>query len=291
MRYIPLEKLRVILGEEKFNEWIQLANQHLTNLQSLSKQERSEYFRKHGDWTENYIYTALSKLSHHKCWYSEAPDNSTGWDIDHFRPKNRAKHLDGSILLEEGYWWLGYDLNNYRLCGSLVNRRWRDKFNPEEEVTGKGDYFPLKIEECTPVQPNGDLDYEIPYLLDPTVFHDTTLLAFDENGEPFPTHPEGTFEYTRVLISIEYLGLAITQLNRRRKEVWENCEKEIKAANVKLKNTLGGTLRQKVLRDCYEDIRKLADADRDYSSVAKSCITVYAENGEYGWLRNVLRSL
>jgi hypothetical protein len=70
----------------------------------------------------------FEKLSFGKCWFSETNDKFSHYDVEHFRPKKRAKALDGTP--RDGYWWLAFDYMNYRLIGNVGNRK-------------KGIWFPL----------------------------------------------------------------------------------------------------------------------------------------------------
>jgi hypothetical protein len=177
------------------------------------------------------------------------------------------------------------------LAGTLVNKRRKDKLDPSKEVWGKGDYFPLDLGNCTPLAVDGDLEDEVVILLDPTVFYDTTLLSFDENGEPIATYAPDTFEYFRAIISIDLFGLKQSQLNRRRKEVWDSCERAILEAQKKFKTTQNPQLRQSKLAGSYEILRKAAMPASPYSSVARGCIKVYSKKPDFEWLVNVLESL
>jgi len=287
MRFIDIGKLKEVMGEAKFNEWVEKAKNHFIELKKLDKKDRAKYFKDHGDWTS--LYSFLSELSHHKCWYSEAPENSCAWDVDHFRPKNRARNYDGTIFLPEGYWWLAYEWENFRLSGGIVNRRVKDKFNDSEEVYGKGDYFPLDLNICKPCKPDGDLDNEIPYLLDPTSFKDTTLIGFDKDGRPISNYPDGTFEAEKVYKSIEFLSLDHSVLNRNRKEVWENTENEIVEISRKLKEEENSALREKIVNKSFDIIRNLTSKKKPYSSVAINCLI--ANQTVHVWIKSMLPHL
>lgn len=286
MRFIDINELPRLMGEDEFNAWLNKANAHLDELRKLDKKGRSEYLQKHADWTELYKY--LSELSFHKCWYTESPENSTEWEIDHFRPKNRSKDEFGQITLPEGYWWLAYDWKNYRLSGGFVNKRRKDKFGNDELVNGKGDFFPLDP-SCSPCELDGDLDDEIPLLLDPTCFRDTTLISFDKDGVPISNYPEGSFEEKKVSISIKFLNLKNTILNRKRKEVWENTEKEILAISVKLKSSTNQILRNKIYNDSYYKLKELTAKNQSYSAVALSCLSANQTN--HPWISSMLPHL
>lgn len=287
MRYIDINNINRHLADDRYQDWLATAQVHLQNIQNLDHAGRSAYFARNGDWSS--LYDVLSALSFNKCWYSESPEGASEFEVDHYRPKNRSKQKDGTILSPDGYWWLAYEISNFRLTGSLVNRRRRDRFNASEEVLGKGDYFPLNLVDGQLIDANGDLDYELPYLLDPLVFHDTTLLGFDKDGKPIPTAEDGTFEYERAEISIDFLGLDHTPLNRQRKQVWENCENEIVEISKKIKNSIGGVLRSKILKDAHDKIRQLTAKTNAYSSVAISCVCT--NSIEYPWLKPLIGHL
>lgn len=287
MRFVDVAKLKALMGKAKYKAWTEKAEKHLIELKKLDKKGRSTYLSKHGDWTE--LYTYLSELSEHKCWYTEAPENSGEWEIDHFRPKNRAKNYDGTIYSKDGYWWLSYEWSNYRLAGSFINKRRKDKFNDKEEVFGKGDYFPLDLTTCTPCVLDGDLDDEVSYLLDPVSFRDTTLISFDKDGKPISNYPQGSFEEKKVSISIEFLHLDTTVLNRNRKEVWENTEKEIIEISKKLKASSNQALRNKVYNTSFLKLKELTSRKKPYSSVALNCLS--ANQNDNPWIISMLPHL
>jgi hypothetical protein len=123
--------------------------------------ERKKFINQHRIWSE--LQDWLRKLSHGKCWYSEAREIYSFYDVDHFRPKNRVKQLDGTE--REPYWWLAFEWRNYRLSGGIGNRLNRDENN---ETRGKGDFFPLREGSPAATGPKSDLRDELIYLLDPT---------------------------------------------------------------------------------------------------------------------------
>ena len=64
----------------------------------------------------------LEGISNEKCWYSEARDKVSYWEVDHYRPKKL-------------YPWLAFDWKNFRLCGAKPNRKKTDEFPLEDEVS------------------------------------------------------------------------------------------------------------------------------------------------------------
>jgi len=296
MRYIDIDRLRDIMGQQEFDAWVAKAEGHLNAIRTLNKKARAKYFDAHNIWTE--LYTYLSELSHHKCWYSEAPENSGEWEIEHFRPKSLSKDIDGTIIKGDGYWWLAYHWRNYRLAGSLVNKRRKDRFENEDDVYGKGCFFPLNSDAGDVAQENDmECRCEVPLLLDPTNTRDVTLLSFDKNGEVFPTvgEDEDEWAYRRADISIKYYGLKHTPLNRGRKKIWEKCESIVYTTHKRLQNLttdrINNLFKQQCIEDCYCNLEKISRTTEPYSMVVKSYVEEKIQNPEYFWLRHVTRVL
>ncbi|WP_457626452.1 hypothetical protein [Persephonella sp.] len=279
MRYIDISKLPQIMGEENFKEWEIEAERHLDKLKDMTHEERAEYLRKNNIWTKLHRY--LAELSHNKCWYSEAPANSSEWDIDHYRPKNRSKDINGKVILEDGYWWLAYDWTNYRLTGSLINRRRKDKLSDSEEVGGKGDFFPVYYKDKA-----GNLEEEIPLILDPCNPRDPSLLTFDIDGNPIPAIPKSQrLDYLKVCVSIKLLNLKNEQLRRLRKQTWENCERKILEAlnrykeikrNPMVDSNEKTTSIRNIIEILFKDLYLMLDDSKPFTSVVRACIKYYS---------------
>ena len=52
----------------------------------------------------------LLKHSYYKCWYSDARELFSYYDVEHFRPKRAALDLEKNA--RTGYWWLSFDWKN-----------------------------------------------------------------------------------------------------------------------------------------------------------------------------------
>lgn len=296
MRYIPIDELIDVMGKEEFEKWVSEANNHLENIRALTKKERAVYLDRNNHWS--LLYPHLSKLSGHKCWYSEAPESSSEWEIDHYRPKNKSTAMDGSVILEEGYWWLAYYWKNYRLAGSLVNKRRKDRFEKGEDVYGKGCFFPLNTSAGTLAQV-GDIECncEVPVLIDPIRPRDVTLLSFDKDGDVFPTYgkEDNEWNYIRSEVSIEYYGLKHTPLKRGRSKVWGNCEAIVNRTYLQLQclasDSTNNYLKQKYTDDCYYELAQLSKASKPYSMVIRSFVEEKIKEPDYFWLKEVIRVL
>lgn len=169
MRYIDLSKIDP--KDPKVAAWKKKADSHLAALSSLTTHdERVDYLKKNNYWSQ--FKPILLKIFGSKCWYSECSLDGSFGDVDHFRPKNKSTALNGTTILPDGYWWLAYDYNNYRLSCEKCNRSYKGG--------GKNDCFPLKLGSTPAINPQSS-DENI--LLDPCNQDDYYLIDSDENGD------------------------------------------------------------------------------------------------------------
>lgn len=217
----------------------------------------------------------LLKLSYHKCWFSEARDCFNHWDVEHFRPKKSAKDLDGTDH-KDCYWWLAFEWTNFRICGSVGNRK-------------KGTYFPLK-EGCKRIGPMEDVRLEDPMLLDPADPDDPSLISFDLNGDVIlAPGVEDPWEVERVEYSIERYNLNnYSLLVDQRKLVWSECWNMIQQYLAELngyKLTNSPVARQ-LCKERAKHIRKMVRAEKEFSSVARACVLNSGDPRVVGLLRS-----
>ena len=85
MRFIPLRNHR------PDQAWIDKADKFLEDLRAAPNADaRKEIIEKNsGVWGE--LKDWLLSLSHQKCWFSEARDCFSHWDVEHYRPKSRPR--------------------------------------------------------------------------------------------------------------------------------------------------------------------------------------------------------
>jgi len=246
-----------INDKEPPEEWCRKAELVTEQLRNLNASERKKLTEKHSNlWGE--LKDWLLGLSHGKCWYSEAREIFSHYHVDHFRPKNRAKQLDGTE--REGYWWLAFDWRNYRISGSVGNIR-------------KGDYFPLKDGSPVATSSECDLRDEVIYLLDPTDPVDPFLLTFDESGRPKPavTETESKWAYERVMITIDLLYLDFPLLVDERKRIWNKCLRLISQAENLMMRSPGATINAD-LKNILRELREMISAEAELSSTARACL-------------------
>jgi hypothetical protein len=212
----------------------------------------------------------LLGLSNQKCWFSEAKDLCVYWEVEHFRPKGRALSLDKSA--REGYWWLAFQWENYRICGRIGNAR-------------KGSYFPLGAAYSATSTCRDTLE-ELPYLLDPTNKHDCALLSFDRLGRAVPASGVDTWSASRVSESVRLYGLDFHQLELQRQLIWEECERLLnELANLmKQQGEHPGVGKKVMIESAFGQIDRLASKKSVCSSVVLACL----QKSEYPWARALL---
>jgi hypothetical protein len=293
MRYIDINDLKETLDRIKdigsFSDWNRRAKEHAAKLEDKSKEERNKYWKTNNIWSE--LYSALSTLSGDKCWYTEAKENSSEWNIDHFRPKSKSLDEDGGILLNDGYWWLSYDWKNYRLCGTLVNLLRKGRFDEGEEALGKGSFFPLKDRAKISKEKDMSCSGETPILLDPTSALDVSLLSFDEDGMPYPTYnvDENAFKNLRSSITIKCYGLQHKSLVRGRSRVWSACHNIVEETqNVLLVNHDDEEKIDSAIEKCFDDLATLANRKMPHSIVVFNYIRAQSIEKNYEWLKDAV---
>ncbi|RDC62369.1 AAA family ATPase [Adhaeribacter pallidiroseus] len=304
MRYIDLERIKSKIKKIKFTDvskkhlepllfndpktgeqyinWEDVEKKHLENIKSLSVSEKKEYISKNSDW--NILQKIMMEEYGNKCWYSEAPIGNGELEIDHFRPKNRARQDDEKSIInkDNGYWWLAYNFKNFRLSGALANKRRRDRLKENSEVEGKGDIFPLDLDNGKIAEDECSTFCEKPLLLDPIIASDVGLLTFDEGGTIY-ANPliKNDFDKKRVETSIILYHLNLDQLETARQQVWSECSGVIEDAFLYYTQSDSEEAIKLALKTCAETINRRINPKADYSSVAKACLNLYRKREGY----------
>ncbi|WP_022952136.1 hypothetical protein [Leucothrix mucor] len=208
MRYIPLGDA----DQESLKDWKERSLQILDELKNEPDKKKRKVIIKRcsSHWREPVLLSFLKGLSDGKCWYSEAKFTAEYPHLEHFRPKSCAFDESRNIR-HDGYWWLAFDLENYRLSKPVPN-------------TKKSAYFPLKERSQAVLRPGIALSREVPMFLDPTNQLDVDLISFNALGEPEPCS-EPVFDLDewdrqRIKFSISFYGLDNYELCNERKELW-----------------------------------------------------------------------
>jgi hypothetical protein len=235
-------------------------------------------------WKE--LREKMEELSANKCWYTEASEKVSHYDVDHFRPKGSIRKYKTTENSKDGYWWLAYKPDNYRLSGIIPNRPHKDK---KDGITkGKHNYFPLKNGSKIALSDKDDENDEENYLLDPTNDFDITLLTFDKTGSAIPSYPKDTWEYERAFVSRELYNLDFYKLKKARKIVWDKCERKINEIQNDIQKSWGknsATLKATIIAKIQE-IKEMVKKESEFSSVAISCLLKSNLYGAVGLMAN-----
>jgi uncharacterized protein (TIGR02646 family) len=246
-------------GKEPPQEWLDRAEAARVQLLAIDDpEERKEFIEAHAKiWRD--LAEWLKEQSHRKCWYSEAKETFSYWHVDHFRPKKKAKDLEGNET--EGYWWLAFDWHNYRLAGSAGN-------------VPKSTYFPLRPGCHRATGPTEDVSDEEPCLLDPTRLTDPALLSFDDEGKIRPADPDGAWNKERAEMTIKVLNLNYGDLVSARKALWEQCNRKInRVLNLmkELQDRRSAT-KQAQVEEILIDLRNMVSQTEPFSAVVATCV-------------------
>lgn len=267
MRFIDIEEIQLHDG---WDTKVRDLNQQLNEAENDAA--RKSVMKDNPIWKE--LFVPLSNLSNGKCWYSEALDVMSDRDIDHFRPKGRAKNIDSIPRINEnGYWWIAYDYENYRFSSQYSNQLRKDKYDPEKETGGKWVYFPL-FEGSTVANNKIQCEDEDIMLLDPCDKDDPPLLTFDNRGVAIPNAAAILEERDeiRVETSIKLYHLDHTPLKELRERIWDKCQRFIDEIRSISTNPIGvsqkGRNRVKFLKD---EIRRMTNKSEELSAVAIAC--------------------
>lgn len=182
---------------------------------------RKKYIEEHSStWTAARSY--LSAMSNDKCWYSEAKEAVSRYQVDHFRPHGRSKQA--AKTYQSGYCWLAFEIENFRIAGMLCNT-----VNQEysEESVGKGDWFPLVDPAVRATLASRNTKAETPILLDPTDPDDPGRLWFEDDGSVIADPDLDENVRQNVEMAIQCLGLRQSMLNGRRRSALRRCRRSI----------------------------------------------------------------
>jgi hypothetical protein len=251
-------------------EWLEKAQQLSEQLDAAaSKEERDKIIDDNRQvWGE--LKDWLLQFSHDKCWFSEAKDTYSHWDVEHFRPKKSAKNLDGTE--REGYWWLAFDWHNYRICGNVGNRK-------------KGTFFPLHpTSQVATSNARHLVQDEIFFFLDPTREGDPDLLSFDEEGLATAMSGIADWPEQRVEESIKRFKLnGHEPLRKARQKVWKVCRRWIEGAREALETDPPTANSQEKLRTAFEALQDMLSPTEPFTAVTRECLN----SSGYRWAQRI----
>lgn len=215
-------------------------------------------------WRNKDLITWLSGLSHDKCWYTETYFGGDYQEVEHFRPKKGTRNKDGSMnSIHPGYYWLAFDLDNYRLCKRRPNAK-------------KGTFFPVIDERFRAANEIHDWRDELPLFLDPLDDDDCLLLSFDDNGKPVPAIDLEAQDIERVEFTIDKYFLDEEVLNRRRADTWSTCRslynKYLNAMKLIKSSPNDKVSARAEAESDLKQLKAMLAENKEFSSVAKEAL-------------------
>jgi uncharacterized protein (TIGR02646 family) len=241
MRYVYIDILHVDPA------WQAKANVAAGEAAAMPDNESRQAFiaGKSAVWRD--LKPVLDAVSNGKCWYSEARDKVSYWEVDHYRPKKL-------------YPWLAFDWKNFRLCGARPNRKKTDESPLEDEVSRATEAFP-------------DAAHERPILLDPVHWGDPDLLSFKADGEPTCAIPRDDLALRRVRETVSVLELNSAILCEERRKKWRMCERKLKRLRYLVERALQreNPLAATFSVDLCQEIAELFDKRAEFTATAKAC--------------------
>lgn len=224
--------------------------------------EHHAYIEQHKSlWADDDLKNWLLSLSKDKCWYTEVKHGADYPEVEHFRPKKSAKDENSVVISGAGYYWLAFNLTNYRISKPMPNRK-------------KGTFFPIADEEKRALTSKDCHIDERPWFLDPLSPRDHLLLSFNDNGKAVPEYGTTRFQKNRVVFTVNHFGLNHGLLNRRRKEVWKTIRQlfnQYSRLTAEAERT--GSLRTETrAEEALEKIAERIKSSSEFSSVAKAAL-------------------
>ncbi|MBY4592316.1 MULTISPECIES: hypothetical protein [Rhizobium] len=230
--------------------------------------KRSEIIRKNEIWSE--IKFELRKVFSEKCWYTESPQRGTDTDVDHFRPKRRVFERSTKGDEHPGYWWLAYDLDNYRYSCIYANRLRRDI--ETDLVGGKADRFPV-VEATRAMGPDANWKSEKTYLIDPCNPDEVAMITFKEDGEAMARFPASEqYKHDMAMLSIECYNINHSDFVKARMDVKASIEElRVEAKRLFARLEDGDADHKQSYRQAISTLRKMREKTAPYSAF---CIAI-----------------
>lgn len=213
------------ISTDEFHRWCEKAREARAELlESRTNNKKYDFKKAETIWTE-FKKAFLFATFHNKCAYCEHRLEPAETQIDHFRPKGRAKDENGAIA-NYGYYWLAFEWYNLLpACGACNGG------------SGKADHFPIEIEGDRVQAPSGtpdnwiaELNREAPLLLNPYEDEPEQHMCFDDRGFVIDKTKRG--KMTREICKLDRSTL-IERRNEAKRHV-----KEILAALVDNSNNI-----------------------------------------------------
>lgn len=261
MRYIRLKEA----NREALEIWLKKANKILQEMKNeLDPRKRKAIIHNNrSHWRDADLLNFLKDLSDGKCWYTETKLLAEYPHLEHFRPKSCARN-EYWDRCHDGYWWLAFDIGNYRLSKPMPNTR-------------KGTYFPLRERGLAVSGPGIAISRESPMLLDPTVQSDIDLISFNALGEPEPCSEPivslTEWDRKRIEFSIKRYGLNNDDLCNERKALWFAITSQFDEYITLFQNYKDEECKESKgkAEQCLLNLEKYLAPDHVFTGLIKSC--------------------
>lgn len=279
---------------EVSDDWRNNAEKLTNELASKPSAKRSEFIDENRDstWGANELRQALSELVGHKCWYTEVALAGADPHVDHFRPKGAVREVDENLKNTgtsiAGYWWLAFEMENYRLTCQHANARRVD----EDSDGGKWDYFPVEGDRAAEKTPTPQIT-ESKLILDPASVADVQLLWFDADGSPSCSQwkrPPNDYDKRRVEATIWIYHLKKEKTKTARGKAMQDIRKDVVNADTqyRLWNRDGRSPNEQAKNEFDKyvaTIRKKTRDDQVFAG-AKRCMlkNLTVQNSKYAWI-------
>lgn len=278
MRHINISELGID------DEWKKRSQDALEEARGIeNSQERAKFINsKSSIWKD--LKPHLEQLSANKCWYCESREKRSDRAVDHYRPKNNVAGSD-----HDGYWWLAFSPDNYRLSCTYCNSRRKNREG--NKIGGKGDLFPLWDETKRVCDEKDDsaCKHEDPLLIDPCKRSDVELLWFDDDGRAVSKYSEKDrpHAFKKAEVSIDCYHLNEREIKEARLALYHSIKKLIKQGDYYFDDALSGEPNaENGLSETITQLEQMILPEAEFSAFAKSIISGFRSIGKE-WLETV----
>ncbi|EML1936006.1 hypothetical protein L7842_000935 [Providencia rettgeri] len=246
---------------------IAVAQRAQSALEQLPAEQRKDFIKKKSHiWRGFSKY--LAKMSYGKCWYSESKDAGANFDVDHFRPKAEAKRAE-DLIDKDGYAWLAFDWENFRLSAQNCNRLNTDELG---NTVGKGSWFPLLSGSPKANWNNRCINDEKVTLLDPVVKADLTYIDYDDNGRFTSSKLCVGQAALRIQLSGIIYGLNLEKMREARFESMKEAKELLETIlqNAEDLEQIGNSAPMRTIERQIELLKTKTRADAQFSSAVRT---------------------
>jgi uncharacterized protein (TIGR02646 family) len=212
------------------------------------------------------IESALHTLFKGKCAFCESfVSGSTYKGIEHFRPKNMAVNLDGSVT-KPGYWWLAVEWSNlYLICNECNNSK-RNRFPIVGRMgsyeSGIGDEKALLLDPCTDNPEN--------YLI---FLEDGMVASFPPDTEALKKLDGNKYQgHDRGAISIDIFGLNRNELVTARQAVINEVSARLTKLEILIRTSSKGDLQEIIKAETDNAINGILQEDQQFLALRRQMV-------------------